>query len=156
SRHSPWPRAVARQNRSAAPPLGSESWDRRRRPWTSNSLRSRDTGSALRERSSRPCRSLVVPRLGFLYRILVEAYQWVNRQASYALASLTPVWEKTVQREKGSRGADADSRVAGAQAQPRPHVKPEDKSQVQVIARAAAILRALEEEPTGLSLGQIA
>jgi DNA-binding IclR family transcriptional regulator len=30
------------------------------------------------------------------------------------------------------------------------------KSQVQVIARAAAILRALEEETTGLSLGQIA
>src|SRR6187431_2612224 len=32
----------------------------------------------------------------------------------------------------------------------------EDKSQVQVIARAAAILRALEEQPSGLSLGQIA
>ena len=31
-----------------------------------------------------------------------------------------------------------------------------DKSQVQVIARAANILRALEEENTGLSLGQIA
>jgi len=31
-----------------------------------------------------------------------------------------------------------------------------DKSQVQVIARAATILRALEEENTGLSLGQIA
>ncbi len=31
-----------------------------------------------------------------------------------------------------------------------------DKSQVQVIARAAAILRALEGEPAGLSLGQIA
>jgi DNA-binding IclR family transcriptional regulator len=31
-----------------------------------------------------------------------------------------------------------------------------DKNQVQVIARAAAILRALEEEPLGLSLGQIA
>lgn len=31
-----------------------------------------------------------------------------------------------------------------------------DKSQVQVIARAAAILRALEEETAGLSLGQIA
>ena len=31
-----------------------------------------------------------------------------------------------------------------------------DKSQVQVIARAAAILRALEEQPAGLSLGQIA
>jgi DNA-binding IclR family transcriptional regulator len=33
---------------------------------------------------------------------------------------------------------------------------PADKSQVQVIARAAAILRALEDEPSGLSLGQIA
>jgi DNA-binding IclR family transcriptional regulator len=32
----------------------------------------------------------------------------------------------------------------------------QDKSQVQVIARAAAILRALEEQPAGLSLGQIA
>jgi DNA-binding IclR family transcriptional regulator len=31
-----------------------------------------------------------------------------------------------------------------------------DKSQVQVIARAAAILRALEDESSGLSLGQIA
>jgi DNA-binding IclR family transcriptional regulator len=98
---------------------------------------------------------LVVPRLGFLYRILVEAYQWVNRQASYALMSLTPVWEKTVQ-EKGSRNASTSSRVAGEHAQPRSSVKPEDKSQVQVIARAAAILRALEEEPAGLSLGQIA
>ncbi len=34
--------------------------------------------------------------------------------------------------------------------------KVKDKSQVQVIARAATILRALEEENTGLSLGQIA
>lgn len=33
---------------------------------------------------------------------------------------------------------------------------PADKSQVQVIARAASILRALEDQPTGLSLGQIA
>jgi hypothetical protein len=31
-----------------------------------------------------------------------------------------------------------------------------EKSQVQVIARAAAILRALENENAGLSLGQIA
>lgn len=37
------------------------------------------------------------------------------------------------------------------------HVRPaNDKNQVQVIARAAAILRALEDEPQGLSLGQIA
>jgi len=34
--------------------------------------------------------------------------------------------------------------------------KSQDKSQVQVIARAAAILRALEAEAAGLSLGQIA
>src|SRR5215472_1262759 len=34
--------------------------------------------------------------------------------------------------------------------------KSHDKSQVQVIARAAAILRALEHEVSGLSLGQIA
>jgi IclR family transcriptional regulator, acetate operon repressor len=33
---------------------------------------------------------------------------------------------------------------------------PNDKSQVQVIARAATILRALEDENSGLSLGQIA
>jgi DNA-binding IclR family transcriptional regulator len=33
---------------------------------------------------------------------------------------------------------------------------PNDKSQVQVIARAAAILRTLEDEPHGLSLGEIA
>ena len=36
------------------------------------------------------------------------------------------------------------------------HVSSDNKSQVQVIARAATILRALEEENTGLSLGQIA
>jgi DNA-binding IclR family transcriptional regulator len=43
--------------------------------------------------------------------------------------------------------------------QSEPHTPPEtspDKSQVQVIARAAAILRALEDQPSGLSLGQIA
>jgi DNA-binding IclR family transcriptional regulator len=34
--------------------------------------------------------------------------------------------------------------------------KPTEKSQVQVIARAAAILHALEDETSGLSLGQIA
>ncbi|MFN6953425.1 MAG: helix-turn-helix domain-containing protein [Acetobacteraceae bacterium] len=33
---------------------------------------------------------------------------------------------------------------------------PQDKHQIQVIARAAAILRALQDEPDGLSLGQIA
>jgi len=38
----------------------------------------------------------------------------------------------------------------------KPRDKNQEKSQVQVIARAAAILRALEEQPAGLSLGQIA
>jgi DNA-binding IclR family transcriptional regulator len=38
----------------------------------------------------------------------------------------------------------------------RPLAERSDKSQVQVIARAATILRALEEENAGLSLGQIA
>ena len=74
-----------------------------------------------------------------------------------APASLTAVfWEKAVQREKGARSTNAGSRVAGEPAQPRRNARPEDKSQVQVIARAAAILRALEEQPAGLSLGQIA
>jgi IclR family transcriptional regulator, acetate operon repressor len=39
---------------------------------------------------------------------------------------------------------------------PTEYRAPADKSQVQVIARAASILRALEDQPTGLSLGQIA
>src|SRR5271154_7393626 len=41
-----------------------------------------------------------------------------------------------------------------AEAKTQPHGQPQ--SQVQVIARAAAILRALEDEAAGLSLGQIA
>jgi IclR family transcriptional regulator, acetate operon repressor len=46
-------------------------------------------------------------------------------------------WEIGVQRQNGANAGN-------------------EKSQVQVIARAAAILRALEEQPVGLSLGQIA
>src|ERR1700726_3079971 len=47
--------------------------------------------------------------------------------------------------------------VSPKQSEPRiGNDKSQDKSQVQVIARAAAILRALEEQPAGLSLGQIA
>jgi DNA-binding IclR family transcriptional regulator len=38
----------------------------------------------------------------------------------------------------------------------QPDKRRAEKSQVQVIARAAAILRALEQQPAGLSLGQIA
>src|SRR5882757_9153413 len=51
-----------------------------------------------------------------------------------------------------------DPRVAGDNARDpsQPKDKSQEKSQVQVIARAAAILRALEGEPTGLSLGAIA
>jgi DNA-binding IclR family transcriptional regulator len=45
--------------------------------------------------------------------------------------------------------------VAGDKNQDKTQDKSQEKSQVQVIARAAAILRALEEQPAGLSLGQI-
>ncbi|MCC6777437.1 MAG: IclR family transcriptional regulator [Hyphomicrobiales bacterium] len=48
-------------------------------------------------------------------------------------------------REEATRSRDARAR----------DTRNQDKSQVQVIARAAAILRALEEQPAGLSLGQI-
>jgi DNA-binding IclR family transcriptional regulator len=50
-----------------------------------------------------------------------------------------------VQKRNEQRSADVNSRH-----------RIQDKSQVQVIARAAAILRALEKQPAGLSLGQIA
>src|SRR6478609_11979733 len=56
-----------------------------------------------------------------------------------------PFQETRVRKQSGTR-------MAGEARQD----KREDKSQVQVIARAAAILRALEEQPAGLSLGQIA
>jgi len=106
--------------------------------------------------------SLVVPRLGFLYRILVEAYQWVNRQASCAAArplmpSLDRVLGAThVQKQSRPRSSNDRSRAGGERPPAPRQTKPQDKSQVQVIARAAAILRALEEQPAGLSLGQIA
>ena len=57
-----------------------------------------------------------------------------------------------MQKQSGPRVANDRSRVAGDKSQD----KSQQKSQVQVIARAAAILRALEEQPAGLSLGQIA
>jgi DNA-binding IclR family transcriptional regulator len=56
-----------------------------------------------------------------------------------------PFQETGVQKQGGPR-------MAGEAREERR----EDKSQVQVIARAATILRALEEQPAGLSLGQIA
>lgn len=48
-----------------------------------------------------------------------------------------------------------DRQASGAKAE-KSQDKSQDKSQVQVIARAATILRALEQESAGLSLGQIA
>src|SRR3954453_21657561 len=56
-----------------------------------------------------------------------------------------PFQETGVQKQGGPR-------MAGEAREERR----EDKSQVQVIARAATILRALEEQPAGLSLGAIA
>jgi DNA-binding IclR family transcriptional regulator len=61
-----------------------------------------------------------------------------------------------VQKRSRPRSHNDKSRVGGETAQAPRHTRPQDKSQVQVIARAAAILRALEEQPAGLSLGQIA
>jgi IclR family transcriptional regulator, acetate operon repressor len=61
-----------------------------------------------------------------------------------------------VQKRSRPRSNNDKSRVGGETAQPPRQTRPQDKSQVQVIARAAAILRALEEQPAGLSLGQIA
>jgi len=56
-----------------------------------------------------------------------------------------------VEKRNDPRVADGTGRD-----QSQPKEKSQEKSQVQVIARAAAILRALENEPTGLSLGAIA
>jgi DNA-binding IclR family transcriptional regulator len=61
-----------------------------------------------------------------------------------------------VQKRSRPRSHNDKSRVGGETAQAPRQTRPQDKSQVQVIARAAAILRALEEQPAGLSLGQIA
>jgi len=54
--------------------------------------------------------------------------------------------------QKQNDAAHESSPVRGDKAQE----KSQEKSQVQVIARAAAILRSLEEQPSGLSLGAIA
>jgi len=60
----------------------------------------------------------------------------------------------------GLRRGHAMKSVGGRALGDKPGVKTpqqgQPQSQVQVIARAAAILRALEDEPAGLSLGQIA
>jgi DNA-binding IclR family transcriptional regulator len=62
--------------------------------------------------------------------------------------------------KQGEAPVASDKRRGHDKAQDKSQDKSQDKgqekSQVQVIARAAAILRALEEQPAGLSLGQIA
>jgi DNA-binding IclR family transcriptional regulator len=79
------------------------------------------------------------------------------RRARPLMPSLDRVLGAThVQKQSRPRSSNDRSR-AGGETPPAPRqTKPQDKSQVQVIARAAAILRALEEQPAGLSLGQIA
>jgi DNA-binding IclR family transcriptional regulator len=95
----------------------------------------------------------------FLYRILVGLYQGVSQGATSAVIegklpgncqdqSSQAVTEIRVQKDNDLAVAPERARAASERNQ--------DKSQVQVIARAAAILRALEEQPAGLSLGAIA
>jgi DNA-binding IclR family transcriptional regulator len=89
-----------------------------------------------------------------VYRILVELYQGVSQGATSAVEgnrqdrSSQAVTEIRVQKDNDLAVAPERARAASD--------KNQDKSQVQVIARAAAILRALEEQPAGLSLGAIA
>jgi DNA-binding IclR family transcriptional regulator len=52
--------------------------------------------------------------------------------------------------------ASGAAQASGSGARPKARSHNQSQSQVQVIARAAAILRALEDEAAGLSLGQIA
>jgi DNA-binding IclR family transcriptional regulator len=59
-------------------------------------------------------------------------------------------------RPSAAQGVDVKKRNEQRSAAPNSQDRIQDKSQVQVIARAAAILRALEQQPAGLSLGQIA
>jgi DNA-binding IclR family transcriptional regulator len=64
--------------------------------------------------------------------------------------------ETEVQKDDDRAAATAAGERGQSKNQDNNHDKNQEKSQVQVIARAAAILRALEEQPTGLSLGAIA
>ena len=79
-------------------------------------------------------------------KLRVEAFAGVTGRLGQV------VWEMQVQKQ-------SNRHVAGDKNQDKPQdksqEKSQEKSQVQVIARAAAILRALEEQPAGLSLGQI-
>ncbi len=65
------------------------------------------------------------------------------------------VGETVVQGQDGPRAGRSREEVTRSRDTPARDARNQDKSQVQVIARAAAILRALEEQPAGLSLGQI-
>src|SRR5581483_96520 len=104
-----------------------------------------DTGNALRERSSAPSR---VSRHG-LFCTAIRADCIKIRTRSQAHTRAPPRVESDSSRMKTPRGtASMVTQVFGD--------KTQDKSSVQVIARAAAILRALENEASGLSLGQIA
>ena len=79
------------------------------------------------------------------------------RRAQLLMPSLDRVLGAThVQKQSRPRSSNDRSRAGGERPPAPRQTKPQDKSQVQVIARAAAILRALEEQPAGLSLGQIA
>src|ERR1700738_1207990 len=92
---------------------------------------------------------LVVPRHCFCFGVFCTVCRLkringgASRQATLGGIAVQKQSEPRVASDK--RGANDKSQEKG-----------QDKSQVQVIARAAAILRALEEQPAGLSLGQIA
>src|SRR5690242_15496507 len=93
-----------------------------------------------RKSTSDTVRTVVSPDIcrRLLYRILVFLYQNANHAAS-----------KVASCRRSGILWDCDMRSSDKNGTG-------DKSQVQVIARAAAILRALEDEAPGLSLGQIA
>src|SRR3984885_10134911 len=91
-------------------------------------------------------------RRNALYRMAVILYQSTSRAARLRGPSSAPGAGRQVGASSGhhmrTTGTRASSDKSGD--------KNGDKSQVQVIARAAAILRILEDEADGLSLGQIA
>jgi DNA-binding IclR family transcriptional regulator len=67
-----------------------------------------------------------------------------------------PDFTRALGRFAVSKQGEASVASERRRGEDRAQDKSQEKSQVQVIARAAAILRALEEQPAGLSLGQIA
>src|SRR5262249_42657313 len=98
-------------------------------------------------RSSRCARYRDLVLRSFVYRIMVDLYQEVSQLASAASSPQGRRTEDRVEKRNDPRAAGDNVDIAI----PRKEAGSE-KSQVQVIARAAAILRALESEPTGLSL----